>query len=123
MAVPQLTLLPDPPLLTDDEDTYNIKADATVVAQQKSIPEINLALTWIGQQVSAADGYQQDAASSATAAAQSAAAALGAQTDMSAQIAQAAAYASNAKASATAAEAAPGSIGNLALIQATALLF
>ncbi|WP_296257712.1 MULTISPECIES: WD40/YVTN/BNR-like repeat-containing protein [unclassified Pseudomonas] len=66
MAVPQLTLLPDPPLLTDDEDTYNIKADATVVAQQKSIPEINLSLIWIGQQVTAVNDYRQQAAQSAT---------------------------------------------------------
>ncbi|MFJ5297502.1 WD40/YVTN/BNR-like repeat-containing protein [Pseudomonas sp. NPDC088368] len=72
---PQLTLFPDPPLLTDDEDTYNAKAGDTVIAQQKFIPEINYALTWIGQQVSAVDGYRQSAATSAGSAADSAGAA------------------------------------------------
>lgn len=72
---PQLTLFPDPPLLTDDEDTYNAKADDTVIAQQKFIPEINYALTWIGQQVTAVDGYRQAAATSAGSAADSASAA------------------------------------------------
>jgi hypothetical protein len=72
---PQLTLFPDPPLLTDDEDTYNARADDTVIAQQKFIPEINYALTWIGDQVLAVDGYRQAAATSATNAASSATAA------------------------------------------------
>ena len=72
---PQLTLLPDPPLLTDDEDTYNVKADETVIAQQQMIPEINASLTWIGQQVTAVDGYRQAAATSAGNAADSASAA------------------------------------------------
>lgn len=72
MAVPQLTLLPDPPLLTDDEDTYNAKADATVIAQQKSIPEINTSLTWIGAQVTAIGGYATTASNAATSASDSA---------------------------------------------------
>jgi hypothetical protein len=72
---PQLTLFPDPPLLTDDEDTYNARADDTVIAQQKFIPEINYAPTWIGQQVTAVDGYRQAAATSAGNAADSASAA------------------------------------------------
>lgn len=99
MAVPQLTLLPDPPLLTDDEDTYNVKADATVIAQQKSIPELNLALTWIGQQVTAIDGYRQGAASSATSAATSA-------TNAQGQVALAAAQVALANTARTGAEAA-----------------
>jgi peptidoglycan hydrolase CwlO-like protein len=134
---PQLTLLPDPPLLTDDEDTYNVKADETVIAQQQMIPEINASLTWIGQQVTAVDGYRQAAAASAQTAAQQAAIATGAGDAAAEQVALAAqqvqlaatqvqaatAQANNAKASATAAESAPGSIGNLALMHATALSF
>lgn len=123
MAVPSIDLLPDPPLPTDPEDIFDAKAGASLTAQQAMVPQINITLTWIGQQVSAVDGYRQAAAASAKTATEQAAIATNAGGVAEQQIARAKAYADNAAASALAAESAPGSIGNLAFMHATALSF
>jgi hypothetical protein len=75
MAVPSITLLPDPPLPTDPEAVFDAKAGASLTAQQAMVPQINTSLTWIGAQVTAVDGYRQAAATSATNSANSATAA------------------------------------------------
>jgi hypothetical protein len=72
MAVPQVGLLPDPPLTTDSEEVFNAKADTTLLAQQAMVPQINIALTWTAAQVLAVQGYASAAFDSAAAAAQSA---------------------------------------------------
>lgn len=105
MAVPQVALLPDPPLPTDAEDIFDAKAGASLTAQQAMVPQINTALKFINE--TAVDASAAIEASATAVAAKS----------------SAVAYADNAAASAVAAEGAQGSIGNLALIQAMALLF
>lgn len=72
MAIPQIDLLPPPPLPTDQEDIFDAKAGASLTAQQAMVPQINTSLTWIGQQVTAVDGYRQAAGTSAQNAADSA---------------------------------------------------
>lgn len=62
---PIIDLLPDPPLPTDTEGVFDAKAGASLTAQQLMIPQINTSLSWIGQQVTAIDGYRQAAAQSA----------------------------------------------------------
>lgn len=62
LTAPQIDLLPDPPLPTDAEATFDAKAGASLAAQQVMVPQINASLTWIGQQVSAAEGYARQAA-------------------------------------------------------------
>ncbi|WP_062390967.1 hypothetical protein [Pseudomonas abietaniphila] len=64
MAVPSITLLPDPPLPTDPEAVFDAKAGASLTAQQAMVPQINTSLTWIGAQVTTVDGYRQAAAQS-----------------------------------------------------------
>lgn len=103
MAVPQVSLLPAPPLPTDAEDVFDAKAGASLTAQQAMVPEINAALTFINE--TAVDASEAIEASATAVAAKDAASA----------------YAVAAKASATAAESAQGSIGNLALMYAIAL--
>lgn len=105
MAVPQVSLLPDPPLPTDAEADFDAKAGASLTAQQAMVPEINAALNFINE--TAVDANEAIAASAEAVAAKNAAAAS----------------AANAAASATAAESSPGSIGNLALLHAVALSF
>ena len=105
MAVPQVSLLPDPPLPTDAEDVFDAKAGATLTAQQLMVPQINTALNFIND--TAVDASEAIEASAAAVAAKNAALAS----------------ANNAAASATAAESAQGSIGNLALMHAVALSF
>lgn len=75
MAVPQIDLLPNPPLPTDAEDVFDVKAGASLIAQQAMVPQLNASLTWVGQQLSTADGYRQAAGKSAADAAASAGAA------------------------------------------------
>lgn len=103
MAAPQVELLPDPPLPSDAEDVFDAKAGATLTAQQKMVPQINTALTFINE--TAVDASEAIEASATAVAAKDAAVV----------------YAASAKASATAAESAQGSLGNLALIYAIAL--
>lgn len=98
MAVPQVNLLPDPPLPTDAEDVFDAKAGASLTAQQAIVPQINAALTFIN-----------DIAVNANEAIEASATAVAAKN-------AAVASANNAAASAIAAESAQGSIGNLALI-------
>lgn len=75
MAVPQIDLLPSPALPTDPEDVFDAKVGASLTAEQAMVPQINTSLTWIGDQMTAVDGYRQAAATSATNAASSATAA------------------------------------------------
>lgn len=49
MAVPQVSLLPDPPLPTDSEDVFDAKAGATLTAQQAMVPQINAAVAFISE--------------------------------------------------------------------------
>jgi hypothetical protein len=117
MAILPLTPLPQPPLPTDPEDVFDAHAGASLTAQVTFTNEMNTnvipAINTASQQVAADALYAGQAADRAEAV----------DTNVSAQVAAATAAANNAAASATAAEAAPGSVGNLALIQAMALLF
>ena len=117
-APPLIPLLPQAPSRDQGQALFNQYADPFIAAMPPMVVNVNASLTWIGQQVTAIQGYATAASASADAAAQSAAIALSAQTDMSDQVEQAATYANNAAASAAAAESAPGSIGNLAAIYA-----
>jgi hypothetical protein len=123
VTAPTLTTLPDPPLPTDAEADFDAKAGASLTAQVGMVVEINSSLTWIANQVNAAEGYKNAAALSAQTATEQAAIASGAGGAAAEQVALAATYANNAAASATAAESAPGSIGNLALLHAVAFSF
>ena len=117
MAIPPLAPLPVPPLATDSEVVFNAKADATLLAEKQFVDQMN-AMTIPG--INAASSQ---VAADALFAGQAADRAEAVDTNVSEQVAAATAAANNAAASATAAEAAPGSVGNLALIQAMALLF
>lgn len=75
MAVPQIDLLPDPALPTDPEDVFDAKVGASLTAEQHMVPQINVSLMWIGQQITVVDGYRQAAAQSASDASGSAGAA------------------------------------------------
>lgn len=88
MAVPSITLLPDPPLPTDPEAVFDAKAGASLTAQQLMVPQINTSLAWIGQQIASIGGYASTATDAANAASASATAA-----DQSKTAAQAAASA------------------------------
>ncbi|WP_296262010.1 MULTISPECIES: hypothetical protein [unclassified Pseudomonas] len=72
MAVPQIDLLPPPALPTDPEDVFDAKVGASLTAEQNMVPQINTALTWIGERVAAANDYSKQAAESASSAANSA---------------------------------------------------
>ncbi|WP_313483337.1 hypothetical protein [Pseudomonas sp.] len=65
LVFPTIDLLPPPALPTDPEDVFDGKVGASLQAEQAMVPQVNYALTWIGRQVNAADGYRQDAAQSA----------------------------------------------------------
>jgi hypothetical protein len=75
MAVPSITLLPDPPLPTDPEAVFDAKAGASLTAQQAMVPQINTSLTWIGAQVTAIGGYANSSATNAQTASSAAASA------------------------------------------------
>jgi len=66
MAVPSLTLIPDPPLPTDPEDVFDEHAGNSLTAQKQMVVELNFALNWVSQQVNAVDGYRQAASKSAS---------------------------------------------------------
>lgn len=122
MAVPQIDLLPSPALPTDPEDVFDAKVGASLTAEQAMVPQINTSLTWIGDQVTAVDGYRQAAATSATNAASSATAAntsknaaatsaTQATTNGAAQVTLAAAQVTLAQQAATAAQSAAQAAG------------
>lgn len=123
MATPVITALPPAPTPSDSPDLFASKAGTFVSAQVLMVPEINASFTWVAQQLTTIDGYRLAAAASAQYANEAADRAEAVDTNVGAQVAAAQAAANNAAASATAAESAPGSIGNLALIQAMALVF
>lgn len=129
VTAPVIDLLPDPPLPTDPESVFDIKAGASLTAQQASIPQLNASFSWIATQVNAAEGYKNAAALSAQTATEQAAIASGAGGAAAAQVALAAeqvqlatTQATNAAQSAAAAEAAAG-LGSIALLHAVALSF
>lgn len=111
-----MTPLPAAPSRADGPVIFNQRADPFIASLPPMVVEFNVRLAWIGDQVTAAEGYKNAAAASAAIATAQASIATGAGDAAAAQVAQAKAYADNAAASATAAESAPGSIGNLALI-------
>lgn len=104
-APPVVSNLPAAPNRNDAPADFSTKADAFVAALPPMVAQENALATWM-------NGVAIDASSVAANAAIAAAAA-----------ASSTANANNAAASAAAAEGLPGSIGNLALIQAMALLF
>lgn len=117
MAIPPLAPLPVPPLATDSEVVFNAKADATLLAEKQFVDQMNATT------IPGINAASSQVAADALFAGQAADRAEAVDTNVSEQVAAATAAANNAAASATAAEAAPGSVGNLALIQAMALLF
>lgn len=116
MAVPQVSLLPDPPLPTDAEADFDAKAGASLTAQVLMVAQINVALTWQAGSMAATLDYATAAAQSAQYAAEAADRAEAVDTNVGEQVTAAQTAAINAAASATAAESAQGSIGNLALL-------
>lgn len=50
MAVPQIDLIPDPPLPTDAEAVFDTKAGASLTAQQVMVSQINSAILWMNSQ-------------------------------------------------------------------------
>lgn len=124
MAVPQIDpFSPAPNRQTDSREQFTIKADARMAEENRFTGQANELAVFVDQRAIDATQSAAEAADSAEAAAVSAAAAASVETDVSEQIARAEAAATNAENSAAAAESAPGSIGNLALLQATALSF
>lgn len=123
MVPPVITQVPTPPNRADAPADFSAKADAFVASFPVLVVQLNASFSWVADQVTAVDGYRQAAAASAQTATEQAAIATSAGGVAEQQIARAKAYADNAKASATAAEAAPGSIGNLALMHSVALSF
>lgn len=115
-APPVVTGLPTAPNRNDAPADFSTKADAFVAALPPMVTQENALATWMNTtatQVNADAVFAGQAADRAEAV----------DTNVSEQVAAAVAAANNAAASAAAAESAPGSIGNLALIQAMAILF
>ena len=123
VTAPTITPLPPAPLPTDAEAVFDAKAGASLTAQASMVVELNASFGWVATQVNAAEGYKNAAALSAQTATEQAAIASGAGGAAAEQVARAVTYANNAATSAAAAEAAPGSIGNLALLHAVAYSF
>ena len=117
MAIALLTPLPPPPLPTDAEADFDAKAGASLTAQDAFVDQLNANV------IPGINSAIQSTATDALSAGQAADRAEAVDTNVSEQVQAAQTAANNAAASATAAESAPGSIGNLALIQAMALLF
>jgi len=86
MTVPVIDLLPSPPMPTDPESVFDTKSGASLSAQQAMVPQINVSLTWIADQVAATEGYKNSAATSAGAASDSAIAANGFKNAAAAQV-------------------------------------
>jgi hypothetical protein len=72
---PLIPELPPAPSRSEGQAAFNITAGPFIAAMPPMVVNINIALTWIGQQVTAVDGYRQAAATSAGNAADSASAA------------------------------------------------
>lgn len=76
MAVPPLIPeLPEAPSRAEGQAAFNLTAEPFIAALPPMVVNVNTSLTWIGQQVTAVDGYRQAAATSAQNAADSATAA------------------------------------------------
>lgn len=65
MAVPLVSLLPDPPLPTDAEQVFDNKAGASLIAQQAMVPEMNAQAEFNNQRAIDADASAAAAAASA----------------------------------------------------------
>jgi len=72
---PLIPEMPPAPSRSEGQAAFNITAGPFIAAMPPMVVNINIALTWIGQQVTAVDGYRQAAATSASNAADSASAA------------------------------------------------
>lgn len=138
---PVVSPLPQAPNRNDAPADFSTKADTFVAALPPMVTQENALATWMyttsqeiagyatsaGTSATNAQTYANQALASKNAAAQSAIDATNngaAQVALAAaQVANAQAFANNAAASATAAEAAPGSIGNIAFLHAVALSF
>ncbi|MGV6394503.1 hypothetical protein ACTUVN_004467 [Pseudomonas caspiana] len=68
-TTPALSQLPDPPLPTDAEATFDAKAGASLTAQVQMVAQINVALTWQATSMAATLDYKNAAGASATQAA------------------------------------------------------
>lgn len=115
MAVPPLIPeLPPAPSRAQGQVAFNLAADPFIAALPPMVVNVNASLTWIGQQVTAVDGYRQAAATSAQNAASSATAA-GQQVQLAAdQVMLAKGQVDLAQAARTAAQAAQDSAQNFA---------
>jgi hypothetical protein len=111
---PLLTPLPPAPLPTDAEAVFDAKAGASLTAQAVMVGEVNTALAWQADSMTATAGSMTAAASSAAAAASSATAAAGSVVSAQAQVGLAVAQAGNAAASANSAQVAAAAAGSAA---------
>lgn len=109
---PLLTPLPPAPLPTDAEAVFDAKAGASLTAQAVMVGEVNTALAWQADSMTATAGSMTAAASSAAAAAASATAAAGSVVSAQAQVGLAATQAGNAAASANSAQVAAAAAGS-----------
>lgn len=76
MALPPLIPeLPPAPSRADGQANFTPKANAMMAALPPMVVNVNVSLTWVGEQVTAVNDYRQQAAQSATNAADSASAA------------------------------------------------
>lgn len=116
MATPTITPLPTAPSRQNSAGTFAAQADSFMSSLPGFADQMNQVVDYI-------DGRTEIAAASAESASEDASLAEAAKTSATAEVMRARAFAANAAASAKAAESAPGSIGNLALIQAMVLLF
>lgn len=113
-AIPTITPLPNPALSTDPEDVFNSKTDATLLAQQAMVPQLNTSIGGINSAVTQADGYRQAAATSAQSSADSAMAAAGQVALAADQVALANTARTDAQAARDSAQAAAAAAGSAA---------
>lgn len=116
MATPTITPLPAAPSRQNSAGTFATQADNFMSALPGFADQMNQVVDYV-------DGRTGVALASAESASDDAVLAEAARATATAEVMRARAFAANAAASANAAESAPGSLGNLALIQAMALLF
>ncbi|SHM46543.1 hypothetical protein SAMN05216593_10142 [Pseudomonas asturiensis] len=57
MAIPVVTPLPRAPSRADGQEAFNQYADPFIAAMPPMVVQVNASLTWIGQQVTAIEGY------------------------------------------------------------------
>jgi hypothetical protein len=112
---PPLTPLPPAPLPTDAEAVFDAKAGASLTAQAVMVREVNTALAWQADSMTASLSYKNAAAESATTAVNSAnsatASAVAATNNGAAQVALATTQASNAAASSSSAQVSAAAAG------------